>query len=538
MPGTSSDGEHRGMVGSGIRGKRHGSSQTEWIGAGRVFAVASRRRVRNRAYMGLRHGVGWYLSNSASPITQQMGQSFSNGALAPLAWMALAICWLGALLSYLASRKRARLLETQTGLDSLRAMSWREFEMLVGEAFRRQGYSVEETGLGGADGGVDLILRKDGRTELVQCKQWRRQQINVSVVREMWGLVHHHRADAVKIVAVGEFTRDAMAFAQGKAIEIAETHISRTSLTQAFERDGEVAVTEAIKDANFDVYIDFVKGHGGASRVFHSMGQLVDAFAQLDQVLAGIISEASRTEIVLDDVEGGSIRSRLRSILQDIPDDALKDGEWKKILGHFLVRGKYLVCEWLRENPQITKLEQIQVLQDQLAIEAENTGVRFLPMYRPVDTRTLLGVIAEIDRSISPLDPRDVVRYESTYGKVTIPHTQHVHDDLIRDLLTREILTADDERIVKVKKPDFLGRSQWLLKYAGHTISANIDDIQWLVAFQSGQIDVKPGDSLRVVMHEEVYYGHNMEVIHVTHSVVEILDVLRPSLPKQSGFRF
>lgn len=172
------------------------------------------------AYIGLRHGVGWFLSSSASPITQQMGQELSRGALTPLAWMALALCWLGALLSYLASRKRARLLETQTGLDSLRAMNWREFEMLVGEAFRRQGYSVEETGLGGADGGVDLILRKNGRTELVQCKQWRREQINVSVVREMWGLVHHHRADAVKIVAVGGFTRDAVAFARGKAIDL------------------------------------------------------------------------------------------------------------------------------------------------------------------------------------------------------------------------------------------------------------------------------------------------------------------------------
>jgi len=94
------------------------------------------------------------------------------------------------------------------------------FQMLVGEAFRRQGYAVEETGLGGADGGVDLILRKAGRTELVQCKQWQRQQISVSVVREMWGLAHHHRADALKIVCVGEFTRDAVGFADGKPIAL------------------------------------------------------------------------------------------------------------------------------------------------------------------------------------------------------------------------------------------------------------------------------------------------------------------------------
>jgi hypothetical protein len=48
--------------------------------------------------------------------------------------MALAICWLGALLSHLARCKRKRLLATQTGLDSLRAMTWREFEMPLAES--------------------------------------------------------------------------------------------------------------------------------------------------------------------------------------------------------------------------------------------------------------------------------------------------------------------------------------------------------------------------------------------------------------------
>jgi HJR/Mrr/RecB family endonuclease len=49
---------------------------------------------------------------------------------------------------------------TEAGLDSLGRMTWREFEMLVGEDFRRSGYSVKETGLGGADGGIDLTLQK------------------------------------------------------------------------------------------------------------------------------------------------------------------------------------------------------------------------------------------------------------------------------------------------------------------------------------------------------------------------------------------
>lgn len=105
-------------------------------------------------------------------------------------------------------------------LDTLKSMSWREFETLVGEAFKRRGYFVEETAGGGKDGGIDLMLRKSGRMELVQCKQWRTQQVKVSTVREMWGLAAHHDADAVKIVCVGTFTADAEQFAKGKAIEL------------------------------------------------------------------------------------------------------------------------------------------------------------------------------------------------------------------------------------------------------------------------------------------------------------------------------
>jgi restriction system protein len=143
-----------------------------------------------------------------------------GGAFAPLAWVFLAGCWAAAFVSFTRAHKRKALLDTQSGIESVKNISWREFEMLVGEAFRRQGYYVEENGLGGKDGGIDLIIHKGGRTELVQCKQWRNRQVSAPKVREMWGLLAHHNADAVKIVCIGEFTRDAAAFAEGKAIEL------------------------------------------------------------------------------------------------------------------------------------------------------------------------------------------------------------------------------------------------------------------------------------------------------------------------------
>lgn len=171
-------------------------------------------------FVAIRYGIGWYLSSRGGIALAAVGNAANGGAFGPIAWVWLGICWVAALCSFIASSQRGRLLETQTGLDSLRSMSWRQFEMLVGEAFRRQGYRIEETGLGGADGGIDLRLSKNSKVTLVQCKQWRTQRVDVKVVREMYGLLAHHGADAIKIVAVGEFTPDAQRFAQDKRIEL------------------------------------------------------------------------------------------------------------------------------------------------------------------------------------------------------------------------------------------------------------------------------------------------------------------------------
>lgn len=216
------------------------------------------------AYLGVRYGIGWWFSHHGGMLSQGIAQQ-STAMFGPLAWMLLGICWLAALFSYLGARSRRRFLETRTSLESLAAGGWRQFELLVGEAFRRQGYSVEETGLGGADGGIDLILRKDGRRTLVQCKQWMRQQVGVSVVREMFGLLAHHQAHAVKIVCIGTYTNDAQRFAEGKPIELiggeqllemiraVQQHATAPSTPQAARVEPVFASTESTASATITV---------------------------------------------------------------------------------------------------------------------------------------------------------------------------------------------------------------------------------------------------------------------------------------------
>lgn len=136
-------------------------------------------------------------------------------------WVALLLL-LPAPVSLFNSIRKKRLLDKQKDIESIRSLSWKQFEVLVGEAFRRQGYTVLENEGAGPDGGVDLWLRKDGNRYLVQCKQWKTLKVGVKVVREMYGLVAAHKAAGAIIITSGLFTQEAKAFARDKPLDLVE----------------------------------------------------------------------------------------------------------------------------------------------------------------------------------------------------------------------------------------------------------------------------------------------------------------------------
>lgn len=146
------------------------------------------------------------------------------------------ICLLGALVSVLKRQKRKALRDEVThsaSADVLNGMNWHEFEMLVGEAFRLQGYTVSETGAAGPDGGVDLVLRKGSEVFLVQCKQWKAYKVTVEIVRELYGVMAARGAAGGFVVTSGTFTADAQAFARGRNVKLVDGATLHGLLQQA-----------------------------------------------------------------------------------------------------------------------------------------------------------------------------------------------------------------------------------------------------------------------------------------------------------------
>lgn len=163
----------------------------------------------------------------------RVGASAGGGAMVSLSFIAplssilrVAVpmaCALAALMSWL-RRRDARRLAGQALARSDAAMTdrmdWRDFERLIGEGFRRRGYQALETGRGGPDGGLDLLLTKGGERFLVQCKHWRASAVGVEVVRELYGLMAARGATGGFVVTSGRFSGAASAFASGRNVEL------------------------------------------------------------------------------------------------------------------------------------------------------------------------------------------------------------------------------------------------------------------------------------------------------------------------------
>lgn len=139
------------------------------------------------------------------------------------------LLWLAAQVN--ASHRR-HLMEWTT---NLRLLTSQEFEWLVGELFRREGWQVKETGRqDGPDGNVDLELRRDGRRMIVQCKRWGSWQVSVDEIRKFAGtLMREGLAGASGVfVTLSDFSEHARA----EAAKVGFTLMDRHDLYQRVEK--------------------------------------------------------------------------------------------------------------------------------------------------------------------------------------------------------------------------------------------------------------------------------------------------------------
>ncbi len=255
--------------------------------------------------------------------------------------------------------------------------------------------------------------------------------------------------------------------------------------------------------SDYCLEINFKKGTESPSRVFHMLHEMIDTFQVLDKHLVNTIDIRIEPVLLLEDIESGSVRTWIATRLKATPDDAIYNLDWKRIVGYYLVRGKYRIINFLEGTTTITNVNQIRPLQDDLHQLAQLTGVRMLPDYKSVEPRLLLEDISKISTSLSHLIQEDKASYITKEDSAKFNLQFKLAPESIEELFVQEVLTQENILIMKVKKADFLGDSMWDFRFGDRTIPVKISDKEWLDKFQENKVSIQPGDAIRGLVKME-----------------------------------
>jgi hypothetical protein len=275
----------------------------------------------------------------------------------------------------------------------------------------------------------------------------------------------------------------------------------------------------------FVLKIDYEKDSLRPSRVFRAMSELIEGFQALDNDL--LLSFPIKVEpiLMLEDIQVGSLRSVIKNVLKGVDDEAIKNLEWKKMIGSFLLQGKHAVIKWIEEREQIETRQALEGLSLQILQLAEGTHVLHLPAYSPPPLPLLIKDIASISSAVGQLSPHDSATYEAEGAVSSFNKNFHIDEEFAQELLTDEKITNKSEVLLRVKKPDYLGESMWEFVHAGHIIHAKIEDHDWLVAFQFQKTEVRPGDSLRVILETTTHHGSDGEELFTYYCIVKVIGI-------------
>ncbi len=264
----------------------------------------------------------------------------------------------------------------------------------------------------------------------------------------------------------------------------------------------------------FGLRIDFERNSAAPSRVFRAMSSYIDSFEFMDRALLSSITPRIQPVLLLEDIEAGSILAWLRNTLESVDDEALKSGDYKKLIGAYLVRGKKAMIDFIAKRTTVETTSELQSLQSELLQIAEHTDVLRIPTYRPVPTVEIARSLKSLGDAPILLMKQDSAEYLSEYGQTELNLSFSVSPKQMDDLLVREQLSSDSLMILRIKKPDFLGESMWEFVHGGRTFVAKILDLEWIQTFRSGNVMLFPGDSLRTMVRTTVKYGFDNEVVN------------------------
>ena len=206
--------------------------------------------------------------------------------------------------------------------------------------------------------------------------------------------------------------------------------------------------------ADFAFYIDFKRGEGRASRVFSATHEFIKACERLDRELVTSIDASIEVVMVLEDIEASSLKTFFHNSIRAVDDQALKDIDWKPLVGKYLVKAKYMILKWM-DNEE-TPRSLLDLGREIQKIAAE-TDVRHIPDYTPVGPSALIDAVRDFEGVKDHLVVGDKASLIMPDGEeIDFNLSARLDLDNIEDLAIKETqVHSVPSMVLIVRKPDY-----------------------------------------------------------------------------------
>jgi hypothetical protein len=288
-------------------------------------------------------------------------------------------------------------------------------------------------------------------------------------------------------------------------------------------------------NADFAFTITFERGLGDPRRVFEAASALIAGFEELDEAVADSVDAKLNTAMVLEDVEAGSIKVWLRTIVESIGDEGLKDGEFKKAIGPALVRAKYAVLKFL-DDEKGEAPQRIDELRDNLRSIAADTDVRHLPDYAPIHQGKLIGSLEKIQDAKRTLGPKDKLSIEAEGKVYEVDLTKTWSPATTVPVTPVTETNSEMEMFLTIRKPDLLGGTMWQFRHGKFSINAPILDEKWLQNLHDKKIALHSGDALRCKVRFTYVYDDAGDLVDQKTEILRVLGTTGSGKGEQLAF--
>lgn len=276
--------------------------------------------------------------------------------------------------------------------------------------------------------------------------------------------------------------------------------------------------------SHYQVKLDFQQGTENPARLFYSFAEILNGLSSLDLLLAKSIDSDIDAKLILNDIKKGSILADLNSVFS-VTRQKLNVEIGRTDTQEFLDRSRRAVLETAKKKTiGINELEELNKKIDEAASDS-NLQDSF--NYFSPDPLDLAQSINQISQATDKLHDNETYSVKDDSNKsITLDRTTGKIDmESIELALTHEVLENESEALYLIKKPDFLGDTQWEFKYGARNLKAKILHNEWLDEFHSGRVVVVPGDSLKVRIRHTAKYNKHGHLISEKIEITKIIDI-------------